>query len=130
MSFVDTLKRSLGFEESSVQRDAAISDFADEFLDETYTITPEQPFYEIILIRPRTLEDMDYIFDEIVQENNPVIVDLGFLQRRGPIEFKSATRKIKLLREEYDCEAILLAQEPGKNLIILSPPKIQLIKKQ
>lgn len=71
MSFVDTLKRSLGFEESSVQRDAAISDFADEFLDETYTITPEQPFYEIILIRPRTLEDMDYILIKLFKKIIP-----------------------------------------------------------
>jgi SepF-like predicted cell division protein (DUF552 family) len=130
MSFVDTLKRSLGFEQQKVQRDEAISNFADEILEETYTIYPEQSFYEIILIRPRTISDIDYVYDQLVEENNPVLIDLGFLERRGSIEYHNAARRIKELREQHNVEAILLAKEEGKNLIILTPERVRLVKKQ
>ena len=131
MSFIGTLKKSLGFEENrNNKRNVGVNDFTEEFYDETYTIVPEQSFYEIILIRPRTIADIAYISDQILEENNPVIVDLGFLERRGPVEFKNATRRIKILREQHNVEAILLAREEGKNLIILSPTQVQIIKKQ
>ena len=127
MNFFYTLKRSLGFDEE-VQRPVT-SEYADDILDDDYYITPEPPIYEIILIRPRTVDDMNYVFDHIVEENNPVIVDLGFLESEGPETLQMAGEKIKILRNEYKAEAISLCKGPERNMIILSPSRIKIIKK-
>ncbi|RBQ23723.1 hypothetical protein ALNOE001_07960 [Candidatus Methanobinarius endosymbioticus] len=126
MSFIDTLKRSLGFDEESRE---PVTDYADDILENDFYIAPEQPFYEIILIRPRTADDMDYVFDQIVEENNPVIVDLGFLENEGPDGFQMAGKKIKILRKEHKAEAISLCKGSEKNMIILTPSRIKIIKK-
>lgn len=126
MSFIDTLKRSLGFDEESRE---PVSDYAEDLLENDFYIAPEQPFYEIILIRPRTVDDMDYVFDQIVEENNPVIVDLGFLENEGPDPFQMAGEKIKILRKEHNAEAISLCKGSEKNMIILAPSRIKVIKK-
>ena len=137
----DNLKKSLGFEEEygnnfgsvspkqSYEYDYGLdigSEFEEEFLDD-FTISPEQSFYEIILIKPKSMDDMDYVFDQIVEEKNPVILDLTFLQKKGINEFRQAGERLKILREQYKAEAILLSQV--KNLIIVTPARVKLVKK-
>ena len=112
MSFTDNLKKSLGFEEDDFGTAYGISDYGEEdfFEDEFTTISPEQTFYEIVLIRPKSVDDMDYIFDQIVEENNPVILDLKFLEKQSEKDFRQAGEILKLLRHQYGAEAILLSQ--------------------
>ena len=103
MSFTDNLKKSLGFEEDDFGTAYGISDYGEEdfFEDEFTTISPEQTFYEIVLIRPKSVDDMDYIFDQIVEENNPVILDLKFLEKQSEKDFRQAGEILKLLRHQY-----------------------------
>jgi len=129
MSFTDTLKRSLGFEESL---DNKKNNWGDDFrrdYSSDYTIFPEQSFYEIILIRPKSADDMDYVLDQVVEENNPVILDLSFLEKKSPSDFRMAGSKLKYIRENHGAKALLLAQCKNKNLIIVSPKKVNLMKK-
>lgn len=120
MSFLSSLKENLGFRGQT--------SYTEDY-QEYYTISPQQEYYEIILIRPKTLEDMDYVYDQIVEEKNPVIIDLGFLHRKGRITFNAAGERVKELRDKYECESILLSQESGKYLFILSPKRVKLQKK-
>lgn len=167
MSFTDTLKKSLGFEEteSTGKKDGEgfnLNEFINSFIkpsdnnaenpqngyaagseptnvpkpepvyddyDYDYVITPEQPFYEIILIRPKTLDDINYVVDQIIEEKNPVIIDLSFLEKESPANFKLAGDKIKQMRARYDTQALLLSRSEDKNLIILSPKKVKLVNK-
>ncbi|WP_458455808.1 cell division protein SepF [Methanobrevibacter sp.] len=166
MSFTDTLKRSLGFEEneSGEKKDNEgfnltefINNFTksnndaqqqnnvpqndswsksqqsttdyDYFEDEDYVITPEQSFYEVILIRPKTIDDINYVVDQIIEEKNPVILDLSFLEKESPANFKLAGDKIKQMRTRYGAQALLLSRSEEKNLIILSPKKVRLVNK-
>ena len=131
MSFTDNLKKSLGFEEDDFGVAYGISDYGeDEFYeDEFTTISPEQTFYEIVLIRPKSVDDMDYIFDQIVEENNPVILDLKFLEKQSEKDFRQAGEILKLLRHQYGAEAILLSQTEDKNLIIITPSRVKLVRK-
>lgn len=132
MSFKDALKRSLGFEEQL--EDKHTNDFAHE-LRPTYhdnvTISPEHYIedYEIMLIRPRTIDDINYMVDQITEEHNPVILDLSFLEKESPANFKLAGEKIKYMRNNYGAEALLLANTQDKNLIIISPSNVSLIRK-
>ena len=130
MGFSDALKRSLGFEEDL--RDKKTNDFSHEFRHEYYedtdTISPQHNDYNIMLIRPRTIDDINYMVDQIVEENNPVILDLSFLERESPANFKLAGNKIKELRNNYGAEALLLVHSADKNLIIISPESINLVK--
>lgn len=50
--------------------------------DDDYVIIPEQSFYEIALIRPKSIDDVNYVVDQVVEEKNPVILDLSFLERK------------------------------------------------
>ena len=131
MSFTDNLKKSLGFEEDDFGTAYGISDYGEEdfFEDEFTTISPEQTFYEIILIRPKSVDDMDYVFDQIVEENNPVILDLKFLEKQSEKDFRQAGEILKLLRHQYGAEAILLSQTEDKNLIIVTPSRVKLVRK-
>ena len=131
MSFTDNLKKSLGFEEDDFGSAYGISDYGeDEFFEEEFTtISPEQTFYEIVLIRPKSVDDMDYIFDQIVEENNPVILDLKFLEKQSNKDFRQAGEILKLLRHQYGAEAILLSQAEDKNLIIVTPSRVKLVRK-
>lgn len=166
MSFTDTLKRSLGFEENESgekkdnegfnltefinnftksnndaqqqnnvsQNDSwsksqqSTTDF-EYFEDDDYVITPEQSFYEVILIRPKTIDDINYVVDQIIEEKNPVILDLSFLEKESPANFKLAGDKIKQMRTRYGAQALLLSRSEEKNLIILSPKKVRLVNK-
>lgn len=99
----------------------------DDFDD--YVIVPEQSFYEIVLIRPKTIDDINYIVDQVIEEKNPVIVDLSFLEKESAPNFKLAGDKIKQMRARYGAQALLLARTEEKNLIIISPKKVKVINK-
>jgi len=132
MSFTDTLKRSLGFEESLDNKNNNKWDnrYRGTYSpDNDYTISPEQSFYEIILIRPKSTDDMDYVVDQVVEESNPVILDLSFLERKSKRDFRMAGSKLKYIRESYGAQAFLLAQCKNKNLILVSPKRVNLMKK-
>ena len=129
MSFTDNLKKSLGFEEDPYGMSYSDDGFDVSFLDDDFTISPEQSFYEIILIKPQSIDDMDYVFDQVVEENNPVILDLIHLEKQGVAEFRKAGERLKVLREQYNAQAILLAQSSEKNLIIVTPSRVKLVRK-
>ena len=176
MSFMDNLKRSLGFEESEIKNnnsnDSARSNVSNMFnnlsnsprkgnvqqqsnarqykstprpaqnpaansarpsayeeYDEYEVIVPEQSFYEIVLIRPKTIDDINYVVDQVLEEKNPVILDLSFLERESAANFKLAGDKIKQMRERYGVQALLLARTDDKDLIIISPKKVRVINK-
>lgn len=94
-----------------------------------YVITPEQSFYEIALIRPKSIDDVNYVVDQVIEEKNPVIVDLSFLERESHANFRLAGEKIKKMRTRYGAQALLLARSENKNLIIISPEKVKLVNK-
>lgn len=94
-----------------------------------FVITPEQSFYEIVLIRPKTIDDINYVVDQVIEEKNPVILDLSFLEKESAPNFKLAGDKIKQMRERYGVQALLLARSEDKNLIIISPNKVKVINK-
>lgn len=131
MNFKDALKRSLGFEENL--NDRKKNDFAHGFRNDYYrediSISPEQSFYEILLFRPKSLDDINYVVDQIIEENNPVILDLSFLEKDSKYNFKLAGEKIRQIRESFGAEALLLSRCNNRNLIIISPKRIKLVKK-
>lgn len=100
--------------------------FYDDF---DYVITPEQSYYEIVLIRPKSIDDVNYVVDQVLEEKNPVILDLSFLEKESPANFRLAGDKINKMRERYGAQALLLARSEQKNLIIISPKKVKLVKK-
>ena len=179
MSFTDTLKRSLGFEETESEGNDSndlniteiLRDLGDNIMenlrpreesvqqqympnqnpaqnpnqtqdinpeamprptpiyDDFEVIIPEQSFYEIVLIRPKSIDDVNYVVDQVIEEKNPVIVDLSFLERESPANFKLTGEKIKQMRSRYGAQALLLSRSEDKNLIIISPKKVKLINK-
>lgn len=167
MSFTDSLKKSLGFEETESSNKNGqgfnFNDFInnfrnpnnnkqqpsvkpnnpapnttpspsynpqpDPFWDDDFVIEPEQSYYEIVLIRPKSIDDVNYVVDQVIEERNPVIVDLSFLQKESPANFKLAGDKIKKMRERYGAQALLLARTEEKNLIIISPKKVKVVNK-
>ena len=86
-------------------------------------------FYEIVLIRPKTIDDINYVVDQVIEEKNPVILDLSFLEKESAPNFKLAGDKIKQMRTRYGAQALLLARSEEKNLIIISPKKVKVINK-
>ena len=92
-------------------------------------IIPEQSYYEIVLIRPKSIDDINYVVDQVLGEKNPVIVDLSFLERESALNFKLAADKINQMRSNYGAQALLLARSDDKNLIIISPKKVQVLNK-
>ncbi|MDR3222927.1 MAG: cell division protein SepF [Methanobrevibacter sp.] len=125
MGFIDQFKRSLGMEE---EKRKPIKPFVEEILkssSESISITPEQPFYEIILIKPKSEDDMDYVRDQII-EGNAVIVDVAYLEKEA---FEMMGTKLNILRKEHKAEVILLGKVKNKHLILIGPDKIKIIKK-
>ena len=176
MSFMDNLKRSLGFEENenidfNSTKENALSNISamfnnltnssnksdakqqnsnqqhepeprpapnhdptpkpnpTPFYDEFEVITPEQSFYEIVLIRPKTIDDINYVIDQVLEEKNPVILDLSFLERESAANFKLAGEKIKQMRTRFGVQALLLARTEDKDLILVAPDKVKVINK-
>ncbi len=176
MSFMDNLKRSLGFEENENRdfnstKENALSNISamfnnltnssnksdaqqqnsnqqhepeprpapnhdptpkpnpTPFYDEFEVITPEQSFYEIVLIRPKTIDDINYVIDQVLEEKNPVILDLSFLERESAANFKLAGEKIKQMRTRFGVQALLLARTEDKDLILVAPDKVKVINK-
>jgi SepF-like predicted cell division protein (DUF552 family) len=151
MNFKDTIKKSLGFEidEDSTHQTRATGpniNFSNFYkpkqnpnfgnnpsprpnFDDIEPIIPEQSFYEIVLIRPKTIDDINYVVDQVLEEKNPVLLDLSFLESESPANFKLAGEKIKQMRTRYGAQALLLSRSSEKNLIILSPKKVRLVKK-
>ena len=105
-------------------------EYAPVYDDYDYVIVPEQSFYEIVLIRPKSIDDVNYVVDQVIEEKNPVILDLSFLERESPANFRLAGEKIKQMRERYGAQALLLARSEEKNLIIISPKKVKVINKK
>ncbi len=99
----------------------------DDFDD--VVIVPEQSYYEIVLIRPKSIDDINYVVDQVLGEKNPVIVDLSFLERESAPNFKLAGDKINQMRSKYGAQALLLARSEDKNLIIISPKKVKVLNK-
>ena len=171
MSFMDNLKRSLGYEETETitrdNKESALDNLSAMInnltktenrtntgyqqpnrqqyqqkprqtpnpnptpdYDEYEVIIPEQSLYEIVLIRPRTIDDINYVVDQVIEENNPVILDLSFLERESAANFKLAGDKIKQMRANYGVQALLLARTDDKDLIIVSPKKVRIINKK
>ncbi len=148
MGFTDALKRSLGFEEdvslmrkssNNYRRSPSSNTFGrsnnsapdlggDSYYDGV-SISPEQSFYEIMLIRPRTIDDINYVVDQIIEKSNPVILDLSFLEKESPANFKLAGDKIKQMRSDFGAEALLLAHCNDKNLVIVAPKGVSLVRK-
>ena len=170
MSFMDNLKRSLGYEETETaardNKESALDNLSaminnltktenktnngyqqpnrqqyqqkprptptpnpTPVYDEYDVIIPEQSLYEIVLIRPKTIDDINYVVDQVLEENNPVILDLSFLERESAANFKLAGDKIKQMRANYGVQALLLARTDDKDLIIVSPKKVRVINK-
>jgi len=125
MSLIGKFKESLGLKEKEHENS---KDFIDELLGDD-VIEPVQAFYEIVLIRPQSMDDMDYVVDQVSEENNPVIVDLGYFEEEGLDAFQMAVEKIDILRQKHGAESILLCNAPDKNMIIISPPRINLVDK-
>ena len=99
----------------------------DDFDD--FVIVPEQSYYEIVLIRPKSIDDINYIVDQVLEEKNPVIVDLSFLEKESAPNFKLAGDKINQMRSKYGAQALLLARSEDKHLIIISPKKVKVLNK-
>ena len=151
MNFMDTIKKSLGFEvdedfrhqNRAANSNNGFSNFTKPRqnpnfrnnprprpdFDDVEPIIPEQSFYEIVLIRPKTNDDINYVVDQVLEEKNPVLLDLSFLESESPANFKLAGEKIKQMRTRYGAQALLLSRSSEKNLIILSPKKVRLVKK-
>ena len=149
MGFTDALKRSLGFEEdtslhnkqqNNYRRPSTpsiyfrmsnnnASDLSSHSYYDDVSISPEQSFYEIMLIRPKTIDDINYVVDQVLEESNPVILDLSFLEKESPANFKLAGEKIKQMRSNYGAEALLLSRCNDKNLIIRAPKGVSLVRK-
>ena len=82
-----------------------------------------------MLLRPKNIDDINYIIDQIIEEKNPVIVDFAFLQKESPANFKLASDKINDMRKDFGVEAFLLANTEDKNLVIISPESVKITKK-
>ncbi|AEG18715.1 MAG: cell division protein SepF [Methanobacterium paludis] len=114
---LDHIKKTIGLEEE------------DEVKEEQDTIiVPEHSFYEIIMMKAKNLDDFDYALNQIIEEKTPIIMDMGYLERDSPEDFKLAGEKLKAFRTKTGGEAILLCKN-GKNTIIITPPEIKLIRK-
>ncbi|GAB6055976.1 cell division protein SepF [Methanobacterium alkalithermotolerans] len=114
---MDFVKKNLGLEEEN-----------EEKKEQDSIIVPEHSFYEIILMKARTIDDIDYVTSQILEEKNPIILDLSHLEKESPEDFQVAGEKLKALRVESGVEAILLCKN-GKNIIVVTPPEIKLIRK-
>lgn len=115
-NIMDSLKKNLGLEETRQKE------------DQETIIIPEQSFYEIILTKVNNLDDFIDALQQIEEEKNPIIMDLTNFEKNVPEDFQVAGEKLKAFRDSTGGEAILLCKN-GKNVIIVTPPEIKLIRK-
>jgi SepF-like predicted cell division protein (DUF552 family) len=114
---VDFVKKNLGLDEDQ-----------DDKSEQETIIVPEHSFYEIVLMKAKTLEDFDFVISQITEEKNPIILDMSQLENDNNQDFQIAGEKLKNLREINGVEVILLCKN-GKNVIIITPPEIKLVKR-
>lgn len=114
---MDYLKKNLGMEEQSGDKE-----------EQETIIVPEHSFYEIILSKINNLDDFLEALRQIEEGKFPIIMDLSNFEKDVPEDFKIAGENLKAFREKTGGEAILLCRN-GKNVMIVSPPEIKLIRK-
>jgi SepF-like predicted cell division protein (DUF552 family) len=114
---MDYLKKNLGLEEGNKNKE-----------DQETIIIPEQSFYEIILMKINNLDDFVDAMRQIEEEKTPIIMDLSNFEKNVPEDFSMAGEKLKTFRDKTGGEAILLCKN-GKNIIIITPPEVKLIRK-
>lgn len=114
---MDYLKKNLGLEDEDITNN-----------EEEAIIVPEHSFYEIILMKINNLENFIDALQHIQEEKTPVIMDLSNFERDVPEDFSTAGEKLKAFRDNTGGEAILLCKN-DKNIIIVTPPEIKLIRK-
>lgn len=125
MSLIDNFKKSLGFEERDINEEPRnIEDFHDE--DEDYFITPEQFYYEVVLIKAMLMDDIDYVFDQVIEEKNPVILDLSYFEEENEDDLKNIGEKVKELREYHNAEAIILCKTVDKHILLITPERVKI----
>lgn len=113
---MDYLKKNLGLEEE------------EEDEDQETIIVPEHSFYEIVLMKIHNLDEFDYALAQVLEEKNPIIMDISILEKNSTEDFKTAGEKLKAFRDNHGGEAILLCKN-GRNIIIVTPAEIKLIRK-
>ena len=113
---VDYIKKNLGLDEGEEVEEEGEP-----------IIVPEHSFYEIILMKAQGIHDIDDALSQIKEEKNPIILDMGYIND-NPDEFKMVGEKLKDFRETVGGEAILLCKS-GKNVVIITPPEIKLVRK-
>jgi len=113
---MDYLKKNLGMEEGREKE------------EQETIIVPDHSFYEIILMKINNLDDFIEALRQIEEEKNPIIMDLSNFEKNVPEDFSIAGEKLKAFRDKTGGEAILLCKN-GKNVIIITPPEIKLIRK-
>ncbi|MBM4241533.1 MAG: DUF552 domain-containing protein [Euryarchaeota archaeon] len=113
---LDFIKKNIGLEEEKKEEEESI-------------IIPEHSLYEIILMKAKNMEDIEYALNQIIDEKNPIIIDMSYLEKKNPEDFKLAGEKLKNFRKDVGVEAILLCKN-GKNVIIITPPEIKLVRKE
>ncbi|MBI5681082.1 MAG: cell division protein SepF [Methanobacterium sp.] len=112
---MDYIKKNLGLEDEKEEEEVE------------NIIVPEHSFYEIILMKAHGIHDLDDALNQIKEEKNPIILDMGFIDD-DPDEFKQAGEKLRDFRNTVGGEAILLCKS-GKNVVIITPPEIKLVRK-
>jgi len=113
---MDYLKKNLGLEEEEGND------------DQETIIVPEHSFYEIVLMKAHNLDEFDYALAQVLEEKNPIIMDISILKKNSTEDFKLAGEKLKAFRDNHGGEAILLCKN-GRNIIIVTPAEIKLIRK-
>lgn len=149
MSFINDLKRSLGFEENNDSNPNSPPRYTNHgdltpnnpnnynnsydsrfnSYEQDFTITPEPDSYDIILSKPVDSEGMDYVYNQVVEENNTVIVDLSKLAKSQNGDFRLAGQMLSSLRKDYGAEAILLERNHDKIMILITPNRVNIVKK-
>jgi len=125
MSFIE--KISNNFDEDEIENEPYVPDYLESEEEDSF----ENPLtYDIPLIRPLSMDDMVFVFDQIVDEGNSVIVDLGFLEEQNSDTYQIALEKIDFLREEYDVGSVLLCKTSEKNLFLLAPSRVKIVKNE
>jgi len=112
----------------SIKKNIGLDDEKEDKEEQETIIVPEHSFYEIILTKAKSLDDFDFALSQITEEKNPIIMDMSVIERDNPEDFKLAGEKLKAFRDKTGGEAILLCKN-GKNIIIITPPEIKLIRK-